>query len=168
VTGAYTLITIPDFLIMFNHCALVISLLAVLSASAVAQERQWSLDRGGEDAYLVFGVPETDDVGVSFWCTMHTGVINIFISQIESSIASRKHVPFLLEAGETVARLEGKTTANPETGATSLEAKVPDDQPIFAAMKAADRFKVKVGEEENIYPLIDVDLIGLLALCRKR
>jgi hypothetical protein len=153
---------------MFSRSIVSLSLLAMLAGAAAAQERQWSLDRGGEDAYLVFGVPETDDVGVSFWCTMHTGAINIFISQIESSTASRKHVPFMLEAGETVARLEGKTTASPETGATSLEAKVPDDQPIFAAMKAADRFKVKVGEEENIYPLIDADLIGLLALCRKR
>jgi hypothetical protein len=146
---------------------LAIALLAIITGAAAAQERQWSLDRGDDEAYLVFGVPETEDVGVSFWCTMHTGVINIFISQVDSSITARKHVPFTLAAGETVARLGGKTTANPETGTTSLEAKVPDDQPIFVAIKTADRFKVTVGEEENIYPLIDADVTGLLALCKK-
>jgi hypothetical protein len=146
---------------------LAISLLAVLSASAAAQERQWSLDRGDDDAYLVFGVPETDDVGISFWCTMHTGIVNIFVPEVDPRVATAKTLTFTLSAGETVARIEGKTTVSPETGTTSLEARVPDSQPIFAALKNADRFKIKVGKEENVYPLIDADVAGLFSLCKK-
>ena len=152
---------------MFLRLLLAVFSIAAVSASAEAQERQWSLDTGDEDAYLVFGVPETDDVGVSFWCTMGTGEISIFVPEADPSMKPGKTVPFTMTAGEMVARLEGKTTANEEAGTTSLEAKVSDSLPIFTAMKDADRFKVKVGKEENVYPLIDADVAGLLRLCGK-
>ncbi len=142
-------------------------LFAVLCQGAAAQERLWSLDAGDEDAYLVFGVPETDDVGISFWCTMGTGEISIFLPEADPAMQPEKTVPFTISAAETVAQLEGKTTANEEAGTTSLEAKVSDSQPIFAALKEADRFKVKVGAGENVYPLTDADVAGLLKLCGK-
>jgi len=143
-------------------------LAAGLSQSAAAQERLWSLDRGDEDAYLVFGVPETDDVGISFWCMMGTGEINIFLPEADSAMEAGKTISFSMIAGELVAELEGKTTANEEAGAVSLEAKVSDGEPIFAALKEADRFKVRLGKEEYVYPLTDADIAGLLKLCGKR
>lgn len=146
---------------------LAVFLFAALSQSAAAQERLWSLDAGDEDAYLVFGVPETDDVGISFWCTMGTGEISIFLPEADPDMKPEQTVPFTIRAGETVAELEGKTTANEEAGITSLEAKVSGSEPIFAALKEADRFKVKVGKEENVYPLTDADVAGLLKLCGK-
>ncbi len=152
---------------MFHRILLSISLAAAVSASAAAQERQWSLDAGSEDAYLVFGVPETDDIGISFWCTMGTGEISIFVPEADASMESGLTVPFTMAAGETMAKLQGKTTANEEAGTTSLEARISVSEPIFEALKDADRFKVKVGQEENVYPLIDADVGGLLRLCRK-
>ena len=131
---------------MFHRFLLATSLAAAFSAGAAAQERQWSLDTGDEDAYLVFGVPETDDVGISFWCAMGTGLISIFVPEADASMQPGKTVPFTMTAGEIVAQLEGQTTANEMSDTTSLEAKVSDSQPIFAAMKDADRFKVKVGK----------------------
>ncbi|MBC8038545.1 MAG: hypothetical protein H7X89_15145 [Rhizobiales bacterium] len=152
---------------MFSRPMLAFFLIAVVPASVAAQERLWSLDAGDEDAYLVFGVPETDDVGISFWCTMGTDEIGIFVPEVDSAIKPGKTVPFTMTAGETVARFEGKTTANEMSGTSSLEAKVSAGEPFFEALKEADRFKVKVGNEENVYPLIDADVSGLLALCRK-
>ncbi len=146
---------------------LAVLLIAALSPSAAAQERVWSLDAGDEEAYLVFGVPETDDVGISFWCTMGTDEISIFVPEADPAMVPEKTVHFTISAGETVARLEGKTHANEEAGTTSLEAKVSGGEPIFTALKGADRFKVKVGKEENVYPLIDADMAGLLKFCRK-
>jgi len=146
---------------------LAVFLIAALFQSAAAQERQWSLDTGDEDAYLVFGVPETDDVGISFWCTLGSGEISIFVPEADPAMKPGKTVPFTLIAGETVAELEGRTSANEEAGTSSLEAKVPDSQPFFAALKEVDRFRVTVGREENVYPLIDADVAGLLALCKK-
>ena len=152
---------------MFKSILLSISLIAGFSTSAAAQERQWSLDAGDEDAYLIFGVPESDDVGISFWCTNQSGEISIFIPEADSTMKPGTTVSFTITAGRTVAKLKGKTTANEEAGSTSLETKIADSSPIFSAMKQVDRFKVKAGGEENIFPLIDADVAGLLALCKK-
>jgi hypothetical protein len=156
-----------DFSNMKSRLVLSVFLAAAACSSASAQERQWSLDTSDEDAYLVFGVPETDDVGISFWCTMGTGEISIFVPEADPDMKPGRTVPFTMTAGKTVAQLEGKTSANEMAGTTSLEASVSGSQPIFEALKEADRFKVKVGKEENIYPLIDADVAGLLRLCNK-
>jgi len=155
------------FLLAMFRFPLAIFLFAALSQGAAAQERLWSLDAGDEDAYLVFGVPETDDVGISFWCTMGTGEVSIFVPEADPAMEAGKTISFTMTAGETVAQLEGKTAANEEAGAVSLEAKVSDGEPIFTALKEADRFKVKVGKEEYVYPLTDADVAGLLKLCGK-
>jgi hypothetical protein len=61
-----------------------ITMVAALSLGSaapivLAQEREWNFNTGDEEAYLVFGVPESDDVGVSFWCTIGRGDIGIFL-----------------------------------------------------------------------------------------
>ncbi len=155
------------FLPAMCRVPLAVFLFAALSQGAAAQERLWSLDRGDEDAYLVFGVPDTDDVGISFWCTLGTGEISLFMPETDSDMEAGKIISFTLTAGETVAQIKGKTTANEEAGAISLEAKISDGEPLFAALTEADRFKVKVGKEEYVYPLTDADVAGLLNLCRK-
>ena len=53
--------------------------LAMLAGTAHAQEREWVLDTSDEDAYLIFGVPDSDDVGVSLWCPIGRGVVNLFV-----------------------------------------------------------------------------------------
>ena len=59
--------------------ALAASLLG--SSLALAQERVWNLDQTDNEVYLVFGVPETDDVGVSFWCTLQSGIVKLYIPE---------------------------------------------------------------------------------------
>lgn len=152
---------------MFKSFLLSVSLVTGFSASAAAQERQWSLDAGDEDAYLIFGVPESDDVGVSLWCTIRSGEISLFVPEADPTLKPGTTVPFTITAGATVVELKGETTANEEAGSTSLETKIPESSPIFAALTGADRFKIKVGSEENIFPLIDADVAGLLELCKK-
>ncbi|MGH6906646.1 MAG: hypothetical protein ACREDX_02185 [Aestuariivirga sp.] len=153
---------------MMPRLALFIFLAAAVSADAMAQERQWSLDAGDEDAYLVFGVPETDDVGISFWCAMKTGEVNIFVPEADPAMKPGETVPFSVVAGQTVAKLEGRTTANEMSGTASLEAKVSSRHPLFEALRKADRFKIIVGKQETIYPLIDADVDALLRLCGKQ
>ena len=58
---------------MFHRLLLTVSLIAAATASTAAQERQWTLDASDEDAYLIFGVPESDDVGLSLWCPIQKG-----------------------------------------------------------------------------------------------
>ena len=64
---------------MLSRLLIILAILVLGSTLALAQERIWNLDQTDQEAYLVFGVPETDDVGVSFWCTLQSGIVKIYV-----------------------------------------------------------------------------------------
>ena len=144
----------------------VLSLIAALTASAMAQERQWIFDSSEDDAYLIFGVPETDDVGISFWCGRRSGEIRVFIPEADPAMKPETDVSFSVSAGGRTFKFDGKTAANEMSDTTSIEAAVPVTDPLFAALQKTDRFKVVTGAVEHTYPLIDADVAGLVELCR--
>lgn len=141
--------------------------LAILAAAAHAQERQWVLDATDQDAFLVFGVPESDDAGFSIWCTIQSGKAKIFLPEASSRLTLGKPGTMELVAGDVSVKLQGETSTNEEAGTVSLEAEVETANPIFTAMEKADRLKVHVEGEEQVFPLIDADVEGLLKLCDK-
>lgn len=127
------------------------------------------LDASEEDAYLIFGVPETDDVGVSFWCPIGKDVVNLYVP-VPTRLLPRtrdKAAPLAVTAGEETATFRGKADVNPEAAVSSIEVQIAISHPLIAALLKADRFSVKVGKEEIVYPLYETDLEDLLALCRK-
>ncbi len=141
--------------------------MVLASGSANAQERQWSLDAGDQDAYLIFGVPDSDDVGVSLWCPIRQGVVNIFLPRVADIPATVKDVTITVSAGEQSAEFAGKTEENLDAGVSSVEGQLPADHPIFKILVKADRFHIKAGTVDEIFPLIEADLAGLVELCRK-
>lgn len=140
---------------------------AALVQPALAQERQWTLDASGEDAYLIFGVPDTDDVGISFWCPIQQGEVNVFLPNAVVPSDNGADVPVTISTDEDKAEFAGKVEPNPESDGASVEARMPADHPILSSMMASDRFRVKAGEQDTVFPLYDADLRGLMELCRK-
>ena len=147
----------------------VLTLMAICLAAGAcaAQERQWSLDASDQDAYLIFGVADSEDVGVSLWCPVRQGVVNVFLPDVGDSPANGRDMLMTLLAGGQAAGFMGKTEENPDAEASSLEAQVPADHPILGTMRKADRFRVKVNGDERIFPLIEADIAGLIDLCSK-
>ena len=152
---------------MHRRFLLVFCLFAAAATPTQAQERQWTLDASDSDAYLIFGVPESDDVGISFWCPVQQGEVNIFLPEASARLHPGADVSLTIKAGEESAEITGKSEVNLEAGLTSVEAKAPVTLQIFAAMLTADRFRVVIDGAETIFPLVDADLDGLLNLCRK-
>jgi hypothetical protein len=146
-----------------------ITLLGLLAGAAYAQEREWSLDASDDEAYLIFGVPETDDVGLSLWCPIGKGLVNVYLPVTTSEIprANDKSAPLTISAGDQTATFRGKADVNPEAAVSSVEAEIAVDHPVLKALLTADRFKVSSGAFEVIYPLYDADVAGLLDLCKK-
>jgi hypothetical protein len=145
-----------------------LSLIAALSARAVAQERQWSLDMGEDSAYLVFGTPDSDDVGVSLWCTLHTGDITLYIAETDPNLKPGRNLSATATLDGHHFRLRGKTQANEETGSISFETTLPVTHPLFGLMQKTDRVRVHVGHEDIAFPLFDADVAGLIDACKKR
>jgi hypothetical protein len=133
---------------------------------AHAQEREWSIDQTDKEAYLVFGVPETDDVGVSFWCKLQSDIVRFYAPETDARLKIGKRVPFVLEIPPKSFRLKGTTTLNQEAGSTSLETELKITDPVFAALEAADHFAVSIGRSKNVYPLQDADFKSFLSACK--
>ncbi len=143
-----------------------IALMALL-LPAQAQERQWSLDATGEDAFLVLGVPETDDVGLSFWCKIGGDSVSMFYPVTWTNLKNNSKVKVRIETGTRVFNLQGTGTASPEGGVASLEIPLKVNSKIFPAIKASDRLVLRVKGHRGAYPLDGADVDGLLKLCRK-
>jgi len=143
--------------------------LGLFAGQAAAQEREWSLDASDTEAYLIFGVPDSDDVGVSLWCPIRKGIVNLFVPRPTEELASlgRGKVALTVKAGDESATFGGKVDINSEGSASSVEAEVPADHPLFKALETADRFIVEVEGKPVVFPLYNVDMSMLMGLCRK-
>ena len=153
---------------MLRYLPVLISL-GLLAGNACAQEREWTLDASDQDAYLIFGVPETDDVGVSLWCPIHKGTVNLFVPRPTEELRKLKNkkVAMTVSAGAEKATFAAKADLNLEAAASSLEVEIPADHPLLKALGQADRFSVKTGGDEIVFPFYGADFASLMELCRK-
>jgi hypothetical protein len=153
---------------MARRLFLLLAFTGLAAGHAVAQERQWSLDAGGEDAYLVFGVPDTEDIGVSIWCPVQQGEVRVYLPEVPAGLQDSKKTETVMtiSTDEASADVTAVVDLGLESGLPSVEATLPVDHPVLASMLNADRFRVTVKGEETVFPLFDADLSGLMELCR--
>lgn len=152
------------------HRSLVLLLaLGLASGAAHAQERDWALDASDQEAYLIFGVADTDDVGVSLWCRTRKDMVNLYVPRPTAELEqlARRKVPLTIKAGEETATFAGKIDLNRGYPSSSVEVEMPVDNPLLKALEKADRFSVKIGDQEVVFPLYNADVTTLLGLCRK-
>ena len=144
-----------------------IFLLAVITtfSAALAQERQWSLDASEREAYLVFGVPDTDDVGLSFWCEIGSGKISIFEPLDHKLLKKDKKIRIDLAIGDEKFNIVAKASTSPESRSASLEAQVAVDGTVMQAASKAQIISVTALGRKSSYPMFDADVAGLLRLC---
>lgn len=129
---------------------------------AMAQEREWSLGASGEDVFLAFGVPETADIGVSFWCKIGSKNVSVFAPLPPVQGLSKNISKVTLEAGDDAFELGAKISDN------SVEVALKPQDKVLAALKAADHFGVVIGKHKSVYPLDGADFDGLLAMCANK
>lgn len=153
---------------MNRFLALVLAL-GLVTAGAVAQEREWTLDASDQEAYLIFGVPDSEDVGVSLWCPVRKGIVNLYVPRPTAELRKlgRRKVPLTVTAEPETATFAGKIDINPDSPSSSVEVEMPVESSLLKAMLKADRFRVKVDTQEVVFPLYDADVEALLDLCRK-
>jgi hypothetical protein len=153
---------------MHRFLALVLAL-GLASGAAHAQERDWALDASDQEAYLIFGVADTDDVGVSLWCRTRKDMVNLYVPRPTAELErlNRRKVPLTVKAGEETATFAGKIDLNRGYPSSSVEVEMPVDNPLLKALEKADRFSVKIGDQEVVFPLYNADVTTLLGLCRK-
>lgn len=144
---------------MFRRMIISVFTVATLAAPALAQEREWVLDVAGEDVFLAFGVPNTNDLGVSFWCKIGHDDVSLF-----SPLPGSESKPSLrIVIGADNFPLEVKLNDN--EGSKTVEARLKPQNLILEKLENAERFTVTVGKHKVTYPLAGADFEGLLKLC---
>jgi hypothetical protein len=133
-----------------------VAVLIGLASPAVAQEREWSLGAAGEDVFMAFGVPETADIGVSFWCKIGGKDVSLFAPLPGLSNGLQR---VSLGVGQKIYEL------HPKINDGSIEAALKPQGDVLAALKAADRFALTIGKHKTTFPLAGADFDGLLAMC---
>jgi hypothetical protein len=96
-------------------------------------------------------------------------MVNLYVPRPTAELEqlSRRKVPLTVKAGEETATFAGKIDLNRGYPSSSVEVEMPVDNPLLKALEKADRFSVKIGDQEVVFPLYNADVTTLLGLCRK-
>jgi len=153
---------------MFGR-VLVVGVAAIMSVTAaLAQEREWSWGVSETEAFLVFGVPESEDVGISFWCPQGNDEIRIFIADANVKLAPDIDTKIEFDAGDKEFSIAARTMLNELDATTSAEGAVPATDPLFPALQAVDRFNITVSGESQTFPSAGQDFANLVEACKNR
>ena len=146
---------------------LIIVIIALLStaSTSLAQEREWTLNTSEKEAFLVFGVPDTDDVGLSFWCEIGTNKTSLFINGAPLQLKQNQTATVTATIDDKVFHLKAKAAVDRQGQRPSLEGQFKNDDPILKAAENGSQLKVTVLSQTNTYPLIDADFVGLDRSC---
>ena len=146
---------------------LTFTFLALLATShlAWAQERQWSLNASEKEAFLVFGVPDTDDVGLSFWCEIGTNKTSFFVNGAPLQLKQNQSTNIKVTIDNQVFVIKAKAAIDSRGQRPSLEGQFKNDDPMLKAAQNGSILKVAVLGQTNTYPLIDADFVGLQRNC---
>ena len=145
--------------------AIFTTILLTTFSPVLAQERQWTLDVSEREAFLVFGVPDTDDVGFSFWCDIGKSKISIFAPVAHTALKQNKRLHIDLAIDDEKFNIIAKASSTPGTQDSSVEALVAIDGTVMKAVGQAQTITVKVANHTASYPLVDADIKGLLRVC---
>lgn len=140
--------------------------LALFTMPAAAQERQWGFQTTEDDAFLMFGVPDTDDVGLSLWCRLQSGRISLFVPVVGKAREGQR-LPLRLDLGGRVWRLPARLSRDDASGRLNAEADLRPITGITRALARAQVMKLRINGRDTAYPLGDADIPGLLAACAR-
>lgn len=152
---------------MFGRVPILSVALIMSATAALAQEREWSWGVSETEAYLVFGVPESEDVGISFWCTQGAGEVRVFIADANVKLAADIDTAIEFTAGDGKFTVPARTMANELDATTSAEGAIPAGDPVFPALQGTDRFAVSVAGESQTFPSAGQDFANLTQACKK-
>ncbi len=130
-----------------------------------AQERQWTLDATAQEAFLVFGVPETDDVGLSFWCKIGTKKMSAYMPANVAKLHVGETTTMHITANGKTFNLPAKAALDGVKGKFTVEGQFLTTDKLFTNLQAADDVTIAIKNFKASYPLTDADFDGLLSAC---
>jgi hypothetical protein len=112
-------------------CALVALLLTAMPASAAPDKQSWGYIEAGDERFLVYGVPESDSITLSFICTPKKKSVEVVTTVMPANVKKGRDGKIRLTNGsaslEYAARIGGDLDVGMHfAGTTPIDAKMFD------------------------------------------
>ena len=143
-----------------------LALCGLLSTPALAQERQWNLQSTDKQTFLIFGVPNTDDVGFSLWCEVGKNQMSAFMPERQAPLKAGEKVSMLISVDGKQQALHGLVTKDAASGLLTVESKFGLKDALVSRLQTGQSLSISVKGHTTTFPFGDADFAGLLAACK--
>ncbi|MBG1231965.1 hypothetical protein [Aestuariivirga litoralis] len=131
----------------------------------LAQEREWSLNTTDTQTFLVFGVPDTDDVGLSFWCEPGKPGMSAFLPEPNLKLKRGQKLPMKILTNGKTTTLPASADKDDASGLFTVEGKFTQKSSLVQDLRKGDAVTVTVLTHSSTYPLTDADFDGFIESC---
>ncbi len=142
-----------------------LSLAFILTAHAHAQERQWTLDSVNEQVFLVFGVPESDDVGLSFWCDIGKSKVQAFLPETIAAIHPGEVITIGVDIDGHSEKILAKVAPDKGGQKLTVETVFALTGSLMKALRAGQSLGINVKGHISSFPITDANFDGLVDAC---
>ena len=137
----------------------------IFVTQAQAQERQWGLDTVNNQAFLVFGVPESDDVGLSFWCDVGKSKVSAFLPETVAALRRGEHTNIVMDVDGQAERLSATVSRDDGSGKLTVEASFGLKGSMMKALRQGQTLAITVKDHVDSFPIADANFDGLVDAC---
>ena len=137
----------------------------LVSTQALAQERQWSLDTVNNQVFLVFGVPESDDVGLSFWCNVGKSRIQAFLPETVAAIRAGENIKIDMDIDGHTEKIVAKVARDGGSQKLTVETTFGSAGSLMKTLMAGQTLRINVKGHISSFPIADADFGGLVDIC---
>lgn len=150
-------------------------------ATAQDDEAVWTLSLDGGEAYLVYGIPDSDDGRIALRCEKRSSKVTV-MAPVEHRVASKLDasgqwrdargranpwpVPVTLSSGAAKAQLPGQAQPDEMNGGSTVEAVTPTTSAVMQAFARSGRLALAAyGETVSEPPVPTKSLGAFLKAC---
>ena len=151
---------------MFSRLISTAALCGLFSSPAFAQERQWNLESTDKQTFLVFGVPNSDDVGFSLWCEVGKSEMSAFMPERQVPLKVGEKVSMLISVDGKQQTLRGLVSKDAASGQLTVESKFGLKDILISRLQGAQSLSISVKGHTTTLPFGDADFAGLLSACK--
>jgi len=137
-----------------RRAALSFVLMIVAVAAAAAQDtRKWMFDDTADGVVLQYGMPESDDLVITFACEREPKQMRISEFIGSDSLVPGSAATLRLTSGTQTVSYTGQATSNEESGTVNIEITTPIDRKLFALLKTGPTLIVELPGKQETIPL---------------
>ncbi len=151
---------------MLSQLISAVALCGLLSTPVLAQERQWTLASIDKQAFLIFGVPNSEDVGFSFWCETGKGQMTAFVPERQIPLKVGAKVSMLVSVDGKQQTLRGIVAKDAASGQITVEGKFSLKDILISRLQGGQSLSVSVKGHTHTFPFGGADFAGLLSACK--